>query len=187
MDVALVAYGGRLPLRNRAAVVVDAGVKRCSMCRRWLWVSAFGVDSGRADGFNSKCRDCSATYLRSWHRRPGNATKQATYTRRMREANPERTASQRLANRCRSYGITAERYLLMLEEQGGGCAICGKTAKSNGRSLAVDHDHACCRTEFRSCGQCVRGLLCSVCNIALGFIESSRWQSLCNAYLARRR
>jgi hypothetical protein len=30
----------------------------------------------------------------------------------------------------------------------------------------VDHDHACCQKKNRSCGKCIRGLLCHTCNIA---------------------
>lgn len=37
------------------------------------------------------------------------------------------------------YGLTAVEYDAMLDQQGGGCAICGSTAKT--RRLHVDHDH----------------------------------------------
>ena len=60
------------------------------------------------------------------------------------------------------YGVTAEDYVRMLEQQGGGCAICGTSsfAGKNVRApLTVDHDH---KTER------VRGLLCPSCNIGLG-------------------
>jgi len=72
----------------------------------------------------------------------------------------------------RGYGITADQYKVMLEVQDGGCAICGGM-NSNGRRLAVDHDHSCCPTKFRSCGKCVRGLLCSGCNATLGHMRDN--------------
>ena len=74
--------------------------------------------------------------------------------------------------RIREYGITPERYAEMLEAQGGTCALCDLPEPVAGRSLAVDHDHKCCPDKKRSCGKCVRGLLCSRCNNVLGFIEA---------------
>ncbi|MFG2404262.1 endonuclease VII domain-containing protein [Streptomyces brevispora] len=67
-----------------------------------------------------------------------------------------------------NYGITLEAYLRMLEDQGDGCAICGGT-NPGGKELAVDHDHRCCPGR-KSCGACVRGLLCSSCNLAIGML-----------------
>ena len=52
----------------------------------------------------------------------------------------------------------------MLDEQGGGCAICQKTPEENGRRLAVDHNH--------TTGD-VRGLLCTQCNVGLGNLGDS--------------
>lgn len=45
-------------------------------------------------------------------------------------------------------------YELMLEDQGGGCAICGRPPSAS-RKLDMDHDH---KEMF------VRGLLCHRCN-----------------------
>jgi hypothetical protein len=69
------------------------------------------------------------------------------------------------------YGITLERYDAMLITQKGVCAICGK-ANANGKRLSVDHDHKCCAGK-KSCGKCVRGLLCEICNPALGLLNDS--------------
>jgi len=69
----------------------------------------------------------------------------------------------------RKYGITLDDYEKTLAGQGGGCAVCRKTEAINGRRLAVDHDHGCCPGRI-TCGRCVRGLLCSSCNLHLGAI-----------------
>lgn len=68
----------------------------------------------------------------------------------------------------KDYGLTVEQYDKMLKEQGNRCAIC-RAAVSNSKkdSFAVDHDHDCC-SSIKSCGKCVRGLLCHMCNISLG-------------------
>ena len=67
------------------------------------------------------------------------------------------------------YGITLDIYEKMVEERGGRCDICGKVPE---KRLHVDHDHSCCPGR-RSCGKCIRGLLCSRCNLALGGFDDS--------------
>ena len=62
----------------------------------------------------------------------------------------------------RRYGLTLEGYLEMLD---GGCKVCGARA-----DLHIDHDHKCCPGK-KSCGKCVRGVLCHNCNIALGHMK----------------
>lgn len=71
------------------------------------------------------------------------------------------------------YSLTPERYAALVESQNNQCAIC-KTNDPGG-SIArwhVDHDHTCCGPGV-SCGKCVRGLLCSRCNTALGLFDDS--------------
>ena len=60
------------------------------------------------------------------------------------------------------------------------CGICHEPFEE-GQLIHVDHDHACCKEKNRSCGRCVRGLLCHTCNIALGHIE--RRYAMARAYL----
>ncbi|AID58838.1 homoendonuclease [Mycobacterium phage Gaia] len=67
------------------------------------------------------------------------------------------------------YKLTPEAYEKLLDKQGGGCAICGsKSSQSKGRDyLFVDHDHSCC-PGAKSCGKCIRALLCHPCNMLIG-------------------
>ena len=67
------------------------------------------------------------------------------------------------------YGITLEQYNEMLARQDGHCAICPATPEEVG-TLCVDHDHSCCPGE-KTCGNCLRGLLCPACNTAIGLLN----------------
>lgn len=82
-------------------------------------------------------------------------------------ATPEGNAAERAKGLLSKYGITVADYDAILIAQGGGCAGCGVATSRDGRRLAVDHDHKCCPGS-RSCGKCVRGLLCTNCNRGLG-------------------
>jgi hypothetical protein len=64
-----------------------------------------------------------------------------------------------------NYGLSAGEYDELKEFQGGACAICQR-ATGKTKRLAIDHDHTCCPGKT-SCGECVRGLLCSLCNSML--------------------
>lgn len=68
----------------------------------------------------------------------------------------------------------------LLEIQGYACAMCYEPFEA-GQPIFIDHDHACCPGEKRSCGRCVRGLLDLSCNTALGVIE--RKYAMARAYL----
>jgi hypothetical protein len=88
------------------------------------------------------------------------------------------------------FNITAEQYDAMLTAQGGVCALCQKPERASHQSgklklLAVDHDRACCPGD-RSCGQCIRGLLCFSCNVTLGKLEARGMAERLPGYLKSR-
>lgn len=73
---------------------------------------------------------------------------------------PRVTAERRVVSR---YNISAQRWRELCE---AGCAVCGSRDR-----LCVDHDHSCC-PGGTSCGECVRGVLCTPCNTAEGMLGS---------------
>jgi hypothetical protein len=66
------------------------------------------------------------------------------------------------------YGLPIAEYEALAAAQGNACAVCGSTDEL----LHVDHDHLCCRSD-KTCGKCVRGLLCTRCNQGLGHFRDS--------------
>jgi hypothetical protein len=97
----------------------------------------------------------------------------ASWARENRRANPDPLRARR--DSLTRYGLTFEEFDALLAQQGGKCAICGTTepgdVRAGPRGWNVDHDHACCSTRKRSCGECIRGIICSPCNRALGFLR----------------
>jgi len=75
----------------------------------------------------------------------------------------EQASTRRARKLSRKFGITTSEYESMSAAQQGLCAICGKPEKPNKR-LAVDHCHK---------SGVVRGLLCSLCNTAIGKLGDS--------------
>lgn len=67
------------------------------------------------------------------------------------------------------YSLTKDAYDDLFNKQNGVCAICKKPEVVR-KNLSVDHDHRCC-PHHKSCGKCIRGLLCFRCNQALGLLN----------------
>lgn len=68
------------------------------------------------------------------------------------------------------YGTTPEGLERIAGSQGGMCATCS-THLADG--FCVDHDHSCC-PGAKTCGNCIRGLLCQECNKLIGKLEGDR-------------
>jgi hypothetical protein len=120
--------------------------KRCKVCKKRKALAEFYQHANNQDGRLHKCKSCISRSQKA---------------RRTDPLENEKMWGLKLA---RQYGITAAEYYSILSDQGGGCAICGKSPEQNGQRLAVDHDHD---TKH------VRGILCSNCNLSLGYMGDS--------------
>jgi len=129
------------------------------------------------------CKDCFREYADKWNEaNPGKSRKMIkdwedknkaqvrTYRSNWNKLNPDKRLEIYLRSK---YGISLIFYNDMLTSQNGCCAICEKPQSDLKRRLCVDHDHACCSGE-KSCGKCVRGLLCTTCNRILGIFEDDK-------------
>lgn len=83
-----------------------------------------------------------------------------------------RNSTCKLCTRLSLYNLSRDRYEEILASQDSRCAICLKHVSEFTERLYVDHDHACCPPN-RSCGSCVRGLLCNQCNHGIGCFKDN--------------
>ena|SRR5690349_4226398 len=103
----------------------------------------------------------------------------------------EYVANGTLLKRFSQHGLTLDQYHAIAERQDFLCACCKQepvAGQGSGRSpdgFHIDHDHDCCPGE-KSCGKCVRGLLCETCNVGIGMLKSSPQVCInAAAYLAK--
>lgn len=150
-------------------------MKTCSCCKIPQERSCFSKKTrGSKDGLQSRCKTCNAVDAEHFDRtHPGH--RRANF-KTWSKANPEKVAKRMrrfLNNRpmykreyslLRNYGLTQKDFDLLLEKQGGTCAICKGESRVIRPGLCVDHNH--------STGK-VRGILCHKCNVALGTLEDS--------------
>ena len=149
-------------------------MKQCNKCLTTKPIDQFIVIKGKP---STQCKECKNKYLRDYYSK--NKTVLAERIAQRYQEDPDIHRKAAMKSR---YKISLDEYNAMLEDQDYGCMICGGTNK-NGRALAVDHDHTCCPGKT-TCGKCIRGLLCSNCNRALGlFKDDSELTKKATAYL----
>lgn len=133
--------------------------KVCGDCKKELPFESFYVRKRKGNDLAWSCKDCVKT-----------AARHSELRKRLEDpVGFERGKASRALKS--TYGITLEQYEEMFALQNGKCGIC-KEEQQDGIRLCVDHDHSCCPGR-KSCGKCIRGLLCTRCNTTLGKMNDS--------------
>jgi hypothetical protein len=118
--------------------------RQCWACKKTKPVEEFTKNKNGVDGYATLCLECKRTRSTNW---------------RSRQPGYYRDRDLR-----RYYGIGIEDFDAILELQGGGCRICGKTPEEDTRTFHVDHSHATGR---------IRGILCHGCNTGIGLFKEN--------------
>ena len=165
-------------------------MKLCSMCNIKKPIDSFAVNSANLDGKDYWCKPCRSSYHKAkYPRSMKKMYKDKTHKQcrkceeiKLITAFPLRGGSRITyckecsyfigsAANLKKLGLTVDEYISMFEDQKGLCYICNKEEPSHTKKrLSVDHDHRCCGSG-KACKKCIRRLLCSQCNMALGAVK----------------
>ena len=128
----------------------------CLACNESKPDAEFSVDRKRPTGRHPYCKMCRRRQERERY-----------------QNNAEAREGQRWRQIKHTYGLTQDEWLRMLDEQGGGCAICLRPLR---RTLGGDHrkDSDAPVTDHCHMNDRVRGILCHSCNLAIGFFPERR-------------
>ena len=144
-------------------------MKTCTKCCQNLPDELFYKDVRKSGGLASNCKLChkSAEKVARKARISGDRDRVPHGTPRGYSGwgcrcEPCKVASAQY-QRAWKYGVSWERYERMVRDQDGKCAVCEEGCTD----FQIDHDHSCCPGN-RSCGACVRKLLCPTCNRGIG-------------------
>ncbi len=130
--------------------------KVCRTCKREKPIAAFAERSDCSSGLRASCKKCRLGQRHKWIKGGGKkAVDRGSYKYR-------ETESYRKNYLKRTYGITVEDWEDIFNKQKGCCAVCGKHQSDIKKTMSVDHCH---KTEK------VRGLLCNLCNTAIGSLN----------------
>lgn len=143
--------------------------KRCSKCKASKPLDEFHRDRRSKDGHARLCKECANAKASQWVKDNPDRAKQSrkAWSRKNRDSVNQRARARYKADPSRDlnakrkyrYGVSAEKFQQMCEEQHWCCAICGNPSS---RHLHVDHDHTT---------GTIRGLLCGPCNQGLGMFR----------------
>jgi hypothetical protein len=110
------------------------------------------------------------------------------WRKRHKAINPNRFKDENFRTHLWScFRMRIEQYNALLLKQDNKCSIClcdiSGVRMANGRRFSsIDHNHSCCPSH-KSCGKCVRGILCYRCNAMLSALEDKAFYTNALKYL----
>lgn len=145
---------------------------KCTGCKLFKSVEMFPKNPETPCGYDPRCKQCRHEARRermgAVKENPRCDTEEERIDRRIKAMIRFRLKSV--------YNVTEDAYNWLAWSQNYVCFMCDEldsriTKDGLPYNLSVDHDHRCC-SENRSCGKCVRHLLCMKCNTLVGIVES---------------
>jgi len=141
--------------------------KICTKCGKEKPKAQFHKYKLAKDGLNWHCKDCVNEYHRVWDKtekgRNNHYRKERSLAKKRylcSEKGKRKSKNSRLKH---DYGITLDEHEKMYSKQNGRCLICERNIDY--KDVVTNHDHKTNK---------VRGLLCSSCNIMLGWFENRK-------------
>ncbi len=157
---------------RHAMLDCDGNQHRCTGCNTVKLVAEFPNNKETPCGYDPRCKACRHSARRS---RMGAVLEKPRYS------SPEEKITRLTKNALRFrlasiYRITEDQYNWLAFTQNYNCYLCDEsdnrlTKDGLPYNLSVDHDHRCCE-DRKSCGNCVRHLLCMKCNTMVGIVEA---------------
>jgi hypothetical protein len=152
-------------------------MKKCRRCLVEKEAHLFPRNKKLKDGLHTYCKECTRLYYKKNNIKfeiPDFKTCTKCLIEKSQhdfyKQNHKIDGLSSMCKACLNIGSIISRFNLSQEEYEGmvknGCEACGSFNK-----LCIDHDHSCCNYSG-SCGNCIRGVLCSDCNSAEGFIKN---------------
>lgn len=136
-----------------------AGVKACYQCKETKPLDKFSKSKhGKyVGGVRTQCKACQSAEGK-------------IYRALKKESDPDYSRRQHFRLRFKMSLKELHEIFVAVSFRCEACGIHQNDTHNN--ALSLDHDHACCPGEY-TCGECVRGVLCTKCNVAYGALGDS--------------
>ena len=133
------------------------GLRKCTKCGVIKPTGQYGYRGEGSGKLQAQCRQCRLATHKAWVSR-----NRDHYNKKQRDWRKRNGKTREYVLKY-NYGMTPQDHALLYAQQNGCCAICGSPVPYD--KVATDHSHIT---------GAVRGLLCSACNVFVGWLETRR-------------